>query len=60
MSEYKLPFTGEEIEEKLRTSVSYEEQSLSEEQKKQVRENIGAVSIDDIFTILPNANGVSF
>ena len=35
-------------------------QSLTDEQKAQVRQNIGAVTIEDILTALPNAEEAKF
>lgn len=40
--------------------VNISEQSLTEEQKEQVRKNIGAISIDDILSIIQNGEGVKY
>jgi lysophospholipase L1-like esterase len=49
-TEYKLSYTAQEIDEKLGkidTAVLFEAQNLTEEQKAQVRENIGIVLEED-------------
>lgn len=49
-TEYKLSYTAQEIDEKLGkidTAVLFEAQNLTEEQKAQVRENIGIVLAED-------------
>lgn len=50
-TEYKLSYTAEQIDERLGVAgnaVTYTPQTLSEEQKAQARENIGAIGSDDI------------
>ena len=38
-------------------SVRYDEQTLTEEQKAQARENIGAATVEDVLDALPVYNG---
>lgn len=47
MAEYTLSFTAQEIDDKLKHTVLYTEQNLTEEQKAQARANIGAISKDE-------------
>jgi len=46
--EYQLSLTAQEIDDKLRTSVLYTEQVLTDEQKAQARANIGAADEEAI------------
>lgn len=56
--EYKLSYTAEDIDERLRkagNAILSEQQKLSEAQKAQARGNIDAVSADDVKNIVTEA-----
>lgn len=42
------------------TNVLYTEQALTEEQKAQVRQNIGAATVEDVLAALPIGEGVKY
>ena len=57
-TEYKLSYTAEEIDEKLSeidNAVLYIGQELTDTQKEQARENIGAASVEQIASAIPTA-----
>jgi len=57
MAEYKLSYTAQQIDEKLgeiNNVVKYTQQTLTDEQKAQARENISAVSIEEVEELLGN------
>lgn len=59
-NEYELSFTAEEVDERLRKAgeaVLSTEQTLTPDQQAQARENIGAVSLDDVEQAIADATG---
>ena len=63
MIEYKLSYTGQEINQKLGKidkAVLYTEQHLTDEYKDQARKNIDAVSIEDVEALLNGGNNIEF